>query len=245
MAAFKAAVGRNDFVELDVGGFSKDGEAVIIHDSTLTRTSDAAEIDTFKSPYEVTDYTLSRLKTLDMSSWFIKSDSFGSIKAGLVSADFLYGLPVERIPTLQEALIFFKRAKMPVNIEIKDMSGTKFDSRASESVVRIIYDLQCQESVLVSSFNHDYLKQYHILAPEISTAVLVEKNHPDDLMEYVLNLNANAYHAESGMLDREVVTKLRSVGIAVNAYTVNTHDEMNRMFGMGVTAVFSDVLEML
>lgn len=244
MAAFRKALGRNDFVELDVG-FSRDGEAIIIHDSTLLRTSDVINHGQFQPPYEVTDYDLSELKTLDFSSWFAEGDPFGTIKSGKVSLEELQRLPVERIPTLKETLSFLKETGMPVNIEIKDMSGTEFDSIAAEKVVDIIHEFQYQDSVVISSFNHGYLKQCKQLAPEITTGVLVENNHPENLIEYLHSLKADAYHADYTMLDKQLVDKLRNAGFTVNAYTVNGLEDMNRMFDMGVCAIFSDMLEMI
>jgi glycerophosphoryl diester phosphodiesterase len=242
MAAFRLASGRNDFVELDVG-FSRDGEAVIIHDSTLERTSNAKELPLFTPPYNVTDYTFEELRSLDISSWFIDSDPFGTIVSGLVSAEELRSQAVERMPTLREALDYFKRVQMPVNVEIKDMSGTVFDETAAGNVVKIVLDADSYEQVVISSFNHEYLKQCHRLAPDISTAALVEGEHPEDITDYLLSLHVDAYHAESSMLDKAVVDAVMSRGMAVNAYTVDSMDEMNRLFGIGVCAVFSNILK--
>jgi len=241
MAAFRMALGRNDFVELDVG-FSKDGKAVIIHDSTLERTSDAKRLSVFKPPYSVTDYTLEELRTLDISSWFIESDPFGTIASGAVSVDELRSLPVERIPTLREALDSFRCVQMPVNVEIKDMSGTIFDDTAVERVIEIVCEAQCGGQVIISSFNHEYLKQCYTLAPEISTAALAEERHPENLTDYLLSLHVEAYHAESSVLEEAVVKELTDKGLTVNAYTVDSSDEMKRLFSMGVCAVFSNVL---
>ncbi|HEY6738602.1 MAG TPA: glycerophosphodiester phosphodiesterase family protein [Actinopolymorphaceae bacterium] len=86
IAAIEEAIRQSaDFVEVDLQ-LTRDGKVVLVHDATLTRTSDAAEVFPDRDPWRVNDFTLDELRTLDAGSWF------GPAFAG------------ERIPTLREAL---------------------------------------------------------------------------------------------------------------------------------------------
>ena len=86
LAAVQEGIADNaDFVEIDVQR-SKDGELVVIHDNTLTRTTNVEEVFPDRPSYRVGDFTLAELKQLDAGSWK------GSEFAG------------EQIPTLQEVL---------------------------------------------------------------------------------------------------------------------------------------------
>lgn len=77
LAAFRSALGKADWVELD-GHITKDGQLVVMHDSTVDRTTDGSGA--------IANRTLAELTLLDAGSWF--APEFAG----------------ERIPTLAEAV---------------------------------------------------------------------------------------------------------------------------------------------
>jgi len=241
ISAFEASVGLCDFVELDVG-FSKDGVPIIIHDDTLYRTSNARELSHFSTSDRVSDYTYEELSLLDMSSWFTHKDPFGTIGSKKASIEELLSLPVQTIPTLGDALKYLDSQSMPVNIEIKDMSGTKFDSIAVAKTVAIIESLQMENNVIVSSFNHSYLAQIHSIAPQLYTAALQERYHPLNVIKYLENLGTNCYNIDMEIVDKSIMHELVSQGIDVSVFTVNSSEDKQKMFSYGARAVFTDFL---
>ncbi|MEA1914839.1 MAG: glycerophosphodiester phosphodiesterase family protein [Campylobacterota bacterium] len=242
MIAFEASLEKADAIELDVG-FSKDGVAVIIHDDTLERTSDAVKHKEFKAPYKVVDYTYEELQKLDFSSWFMDADPFECIKKNKISKEYLSTLPTQRIPTLKEVLLFCKKHQMPVNVEIKDMRDTAFDSCAAKEVFSIIKQLDMASLVLISSFNHQYLKEFYKMAPYIATAALQENEHPKDLIPYLKSIPTQLYHPRITIANKELIETLNSAGFFVNVFTVNASKDKKRFFDYGATAVFTDFLE--
>jgi len=241
MAAFEAAVGRCDFVELDVG-FSRDGVPIIIHDDTLERTSNVTEVAGFSPPYNVIDYSYSELLKLDFSSWFAAVDPFGTIASGVVSRETLASLPVQQIPTLEEVLSYLHDHYIAVNIEIKDMKNTAFDTVAVSKVLSVIQTLEMEDEILLSSFNHHYIMQSKTIAPHISSAFLQEEAHPDNLVTYLKDLDIECYHCDIAIVTEALVRKLTKAGIMVNVFTVNTPKEKERMYRYGVKAIFTDFL---
>ena len=130
-------------IELDVQ-LSKDGEVVIIHDEKLNRTTGATGF--------VKNKTLKELKTLNAASTF----------KGKVSK--------ERIPTLEELLIWMHTNHLFCNIELKN---TLFlYPGIEEKVIRLVRAYDMEERIVISSFNHYSLVHCHQLAPEIETAPL-------------------------------------------------------------------------
>lgn len=96
LAAFRAAEAAGaDGVELDVQ-LSRDGVPVVLHDSTVDRTSDGRGA--------VGELTLAELKELDAGSWF------GAAFAG------------EKIPNLAEVLKW-AGDRLRLNVEIKDAAA--------------------------------------------------------------------------------------------------------------------------
>lgn len=49
---------------------TKDGALVVIHDATLSRTTDVEQVFPDRSPWRVADFTLAEIRRLDAGSWF-------------------------------------------------------------------------------------------------------------------------------------------------------------------------------
>ena len=97
-----------DMWELDVAA-SSDGILVVLHDNTLTRTTDAKTRFPSRSPWIIYDFTFDELKSLDAGSWYSKTDPFMQIAYGRVGSAELEACKDLRIPTLREALEWTRR----------------------------------------------------------------------------------------------------------------------------------------
>jgi len=241
LSAFEASLEKADFIELDVG-FTKDAVAIIIHDDTLERTSNASELKEFKKPYSVVDYTYDEIKQLDFSSWFASNDPFGTIKSGAVTMRELKALSIQRVSTLKEVLLFLKKHNFPVNVEIKDMSQTAFDKLATKIVADIVKEVEVENLVLFSSFNHNYIKELSLLAPNTTRAALKHKSHPEDIVQYLKSLHVDGYHCELGIANKDIIKELDKNNLFTNVYTVNSKSDKKRVFDMGARAIFTDFL---
>ncbi|MGO1973592.1 MAG: glycerophosphodiester phosphodiesterase family protein [Propionibacteriaceae bacterium] len=70
ISSFRRAIRDGaDTLEADIAQ-TKDGELVIIHDDTLSRTTDVEELFPDRAPWNVRDFTLAEIKTLDAGTWF-------------------------------------------------------------------------------------------------------------------------------------------------------------------------------
>lgn len=143
IASFQQAVADGaDAIELDVQ-LSKDGKLVVIHDSTLERTTNGEG--------KVSDYTLAELKELDAGSWFDAKFSG------------------EKIPTLQESLVWAK-GKTKVDIEVKEGSAAEIEPEALMSVIR---ETGMENEVAVTSFERDFIERTESEFPVLRTGVLM------------------------------------------------------------------------
>lgn len=246
LSAFRASIGHCHFLELDVQ-MSKDSVPVVFHDATLDRTSNAiAKRHQFNlQSLNVCDWTLLQLKTLDVGGWFLDTDPFATIYQKKVDPHELMCELPQTILTLEEVLLHPALRKIPVNIEIKDHKGKKQGKRVAEAIVDVVMRTKSANRVLISSFNHDYLVIVKTFLPTISTAALVEKSHPDDLVEYLRSLHVAAYHPADNLIDAELIRRLRSAGFGINVYTVNSKERQRALFAMGATAIFTDYPELL
>jgi len=239
LAAQKAFDAGADMWELDVA-MTYDGELVVIHDDTLTRTSNAAEVYPNMMPWGVRQFTLQELKKLDFGTWFIKEDPFGTIKNGRVSLDDQEKMKNLQIPTLEEALTFTKKNHWRVNVEIKDLSRTPGDDVVVEKVLALIEKLDMVHDVILSSFKHEYLSRSKQINPQITTAVLVDQQ-VDDPIALTKEYNAQAFNPGIKTIGNlSQIRLLRDAGIDVYVWTVNDEPTIRKLIEAKVSGIFTD-----
>ncbi len=244
LCAFAQSLGRSQMIELDVQ-LTADGVVVVFHDRLLTRTSNAPHVarKLGLTSLVLCDWELSQLRLLDLGSWFIDTDPFATLRRGSVDRDHLLSLLPQRIMTLRELLTWAKANPMPLNIEIKDMSHTRMDDQIVPEVIREIRSAAATEDVIISSFNHGYLRSCRRQAPEIAIAALQAGSPPTNLIAYLQKLGVCAYHAEDAHVNATLVKTLRAAGLHVNVFTVNDPSRQQQLFSFGVTGIFTDFLE--
>jgi len=238
VAAREAFAAGADGWELDVAA-SSDGELVVIHDDGLERTTDAKLRFPDRSPWSVYDFTLEELRSLDAGFWYAAADRFGQVASGRVDARRLASYALERLPTLREALEFTKARAWKVNVEIKDATGRACDAWIVEKTVALIRELGLVDSVLLSSFNHEYLRRARKADPALALAALVEKDPPDPVA-LLRELGARALNPRLASLKEATVRALRAAGFEVNVWTVDEPADMRRLLDWGVTGLITD-----
>lgn len=234
--------------ELDVNR-TKDGQLIIMHDDDFTRTTNVSKLPQFadRAPWHVCDFTFDEIQNLDAGSWYLDSDPFERIAMGEVAllfpnhASTFTGL---QVPSLEEALLLTKELNWRVNVEIKDLAvavnGGKGHDTITAEVLALIEKLGMQESVLLSSFQHQYLREAKTMMPSLATAALVEDVAPKDPVALCQELGVMAYHPGSDIIPDEHIEALCAADIIVNVWTVNDMDEARRLLKLGVTGIITD-----
>jgi glycerophosphoryl diester phosphodiesterase len=143
IAAIQTAINQGvDGVEFDVWG-TKDDIPVLLHDATLTRTTNTI------SNKKIWDLTYDEIKDLDAGSWF--------------SSDFVG----ERIPTFEEAILTLK-GKAVAFIDMKTGSRA-----VESEVYRIILENNMVNDVRIMSFSVNQLYRFKEFNPNLTTILLV------------------------------------------------------------------------
>ena len=129
MSAFRAAVEAGiKWIETDVDIIG-DGTAVLIHDSSLDRTTNC------RGRYN--ELTASDLPAIDAGRWF--------------SPQFIG----EPLPRLADLVDFMNESGVNANIEIKsNEEGARSSLQLRDSVIAELERLEPGRQVIVSSFNH-------------------------------------------------------------------------------------------
>jgi len=212
LISFLKAIELNaDAVECDVH-LSKDNIPIVIHDEELNRTTDGKGY--------VKDYSLKELKSLNAG---YKNRFFDKFKD-------------EKIPTLREVLEVCKN-KIGVVIEIKN--GPFFYDGIEDKIVNLIKELDMEEQVIISAFDHLTVKRVKKLNKNLVTAVIFSgcpvKPTLDCLLAY-----ADGLHLEWCYLKPSVVKEAEEDGLFINVWTVNKEEDIRKMFLMNVNGVITD-----
>ncbi|MBX3013278.1 MAG: hypothetical protein KF832_17295 [Caldilineaceae bacterium] len=204
-------------IELDVH-CSKDGKLVVIHDESLTRTTNGQG--------NVGDYTAAQLAKLDAGSYF--DPAFAGVG----------------VPTLDEVFDLVGN-RCQVNVEVKSHDPNGGDQ--VEPLIDLITDRQLADQVIVSSFNPISLIKLRALAPQIKLGLLYYLPLPTFLRDawFTPILNPEALHPVHSLVTAELIAWAAARGRAVNTWTVNDVAEAQRLAALGVDVIMSDVPDLL
>lgn len=216
MLAFRKAVEAGaDGIELDVH-YTKDGELVVIHDEAIDRTCDGTGF--------VCDFTLEELRKFDASAGFRG----------------VYG--VNRIPTLREYFEFVKPIDgFITNIELK--TGRNVYPGIEKMVYEMIKEFGLEDRIIISSFNYYSVKRFKELCPQIKCGFL-EDSWILDFGKYTREHGVECVHPMYLTLTEETVKEIKDNGIVINTWTVNTEDEVRRLYRLGIDAVIGNFPDM-
>ncbi|MFP5212133.1 MAG: glycerophosphodiester phosphodiesterase [Acidobacteriota bacterium] len=237
-AARKGFEAGADMWELDVC-MTADGELIVVHDASLDRTSNVKEVFPNRSPWLVDGFTLEEIRRLDFGSWFNRDDPFGQIGLGFVSAEDRRAYEGEAAPTLREALSITLEWDRMVNVEIKDLGRSRGHDEVAERVVSTIREMGMADRVLVSSFNHSYLRRVLAADGSIATGALVESHVPDALI-LLRSLGAVTYHPRAGTISDGEIERHHRLGVKTLVWTVNDERQMESLIRCGASGIFTD-----
>ena len=149
----------------------------------------------------------------------------------------------ERVPHYVDAVAVCREHGLLANVEIKPAVG--FDRQTAEMVARLSTVLWQGAKVqpLLSSFSLEALEIARHLAPGISRGVRFERV-PADWLAVVRRLQAVTLHCDAMHLSDDVLAEAKANGIPVLCYTVNTKKAAESMFKRGVSAIFTDRLDL-
>ncbi|CAM5328385.1 MULTISPECIES: glycerophosphodiester phosphodiesterase [Streptomyces] len=144
------------WVENDVQR-TKDGVLVVVHDTTLARTTDAEEVFPDRSPWNVRDFTFREITRLDAGSWF------GPRYRGA------------KVPTLDQFLERMSRQRLNLLLELKAPELYPGIERETLTALRRAGWLDrshVRNRLVVQSFGADAVRRVHQLRPDVKTGFL-------------------------------------------------------------------------
>ncbi len=210
LAAFNKAIEIGvDAIELDLHG-TVDGEVVVIHDSSLDRTTNLRG--------SVNQTTLETIKQADAGSWF--NQQFAG----------------EPVPTLAEVLECITDETMAV-LEIKDstISEAVVEKVREMNVLERIVIISFHISVLqtVRQLDPRIPTGYLIGSSNGNT-------HPIQLCQQASSLGSGLLNVNHHLITAEFAHEVCKRGISLWSWTVDDVDQMRKMLACGVQGITSN-----
>ncbi|HSO56699.1 MAG TPA: glycerophosphodiester phosphodiesterase family protein [Paenisporosarcina sp.] len=215
IAAFDKAIEmKADYIEMDIQR-TKDGELVIIHDTSVDRTTDGTGY--------IKDLTYNQLKDLDAGSW--KGTEFAG----------------EKIPTFDEILDKY-HGKIGILLELK---APELYPGIEESIAQELKDRNLDkpqnEKMILQSFNFESMKKMNTLLPNVPIGVLTwSKAHttPQALEEF--SAYADYFNPSYGLINEELVNLVHSLGMKIQPWTVRSQESADFLLEMNVDGIITD-----
>lgn len=170
----------------------------------------------------------------------------GSGRVCTTSDDILFALDAgwgESIPRFADAANLCRELGLLANVEIKPSLGQEIET--AERVAKLTVDLWQGASVppLLSSFSLTALEVARDLAPGIARGVLFE-SVPADWLAELKRLRAFSLHCDADFLPDDILAEAQANAVPVLCYTVNSENRAKNLFTHGVSALFTDRLDL-
>jgi glycerophosphoryl diester phosphodiesterase len=212
------------YLELDVH-LSADSELVVIHDSSVSRTTGRRG--------RVENMTLAELRKLDAGFKFTMDHG----------RTFPYRGKGLRIPTLGEVLDAFP--DMWITVEIKPTR-----TRVAEALAQTLRAHRAEDRVIVASHEHELLAAFRAVSPSVGTSF-----SKDEVREFLLRLRGGTmggyrppgvafqvpeYKGLRRVVSKPVIEAIHRLGVEVHVWTVNEPVHIARLLSWGVDGIMTD-----
>ncbi|MEU4833463.1 glycerophosphodiester phosphodiesterase family protein [Streptosporangium sp. NPDC023615] len=219
MAAFELAYEQGaGMIELDVQE-TRDHRLVLMHDTTLTRTTDAERVFPGRAPWRVGDLTLAEIRMLEAGSWF------GADHEG------------EPVPTLGEVLRAMGGGRIGLLLEIKaPRLYPGIEARVADELRRHPSWL-VPGRLAVQSFDWNSMRVFHRAMPRVAIGLL---GTPAVAELPGLARFADQINPPYGDVTPEYVGRVHRHGMKVLTWTVDDPAVMRRMVSYRVDGVITN-----
>jgi len=256
-AAYKLAMDQKvDFVEQDLG-VTKDGRLICIHDDSLERTTNVAEVfpdratadprrrgNASDKTWLLADFTLDEIKRLDAGKWFKPEFAGAKLLTFEEAIDFVRARPgFGMYPELKSPQLYKSRGIDQEKLFVDVVRKTGLHTPESLK----------KTPVIIQSFDEDSIRRVAVDLPTIPRVFLTSKD--EDVTEARLKELAKfstGIAPEKFVIARhpEMVARAHAAHLTVTSWTFRSdekteypsvRDEMKHfLYGLGIDALFTN-----
>lgn len=210
MTSFRQAVVAGvKCIELDVRQ-TKDNIPVVLHDSTVDRTTDGTGT--------ISDLTWEQVQQLDAGSW--KDPQFAG----------------EKIPSLEEVLEEFRQTEIFILVELK--YETTYIG-IEKQIGQLIKSKRMEQQCLFFSLDWDAVDRFKDYYPDIPTGLLTTDATMAIVKARAIAKKHEFISCDTS-LTQVYVDEWHNAGLYVNVWTVDTEEALQNYYNMGIEMLSSN-----
>ncbi len=244
-----------DLFELDVH-LTRDGELVVLHNTTFDATSNATEAFGKKKIYPI-DYTMEELQVLNLGENFELNGEFPY--RGLRGDDIPGNL---RVHTLDDILDCVReKGGKPYYFSIDVKNHGDLGRKAADRLYKVLGERDMYGHVIAASFNPSVSKHYDAACPGMrrsagplevlkfyfysrSGADLGKKNIKYSLLQIPYGVYRRRGKEVINLGTRAFINYAHGYNIAVQYWTINNAEDMHKLRGNGCDCIMTDYPDM-
>ena len=195
-----------DWIELDVQQ-TKDNNIIVLHDTNFKRTAG-----------------------VNLNTWEASLDDINNLDVGSFKGQEFKG---EKVPLLQDVIVWAKDNNMKLNIELKP---TGYEKDFEKNVSDIISKYHFEDNSVITSQVYEVLENFKKINRNIKTVYVTALAYGD----ITRLLSADYFSVEATSITKSMVTNIHNQGKQIYAWTVNTKDNINKMIDYSVDNIITD-----
>jgi glycerophosphoryl diester phosphodiesterase len=222
---------------------SQDGVPFLMHDRTLLRTTNVAEVYPERAAEDASSFTIDELNNLNAGLWFIQKDPYNTIDDGLVSQAQLSINQGQKIPTLTQAFELVAEKDL---VFLFDLRYPPEDHPYYDEFFDIVFE-DCKESGLNGNIwflvDRQYLDTLLTETPQMTRVIGASSTNlpgPEEL----LSLEYEIVNVDMGILKKDIQA-YRDEGLGVNVYTIDQPWLFSQFWLSGVTSITTNNIHIL
>ena len=204
-----------DEIELDLY-FTMDEQLVIMHDSTVNRTTDGTGL--------IADLTLAKIKSLD---------------AGIVFGESFRG---ERVPTWEEALELVG-GKVKLNVHLK--GGSEPNGRYERKVAKALHDFHMVEASILACDYDESVARFAEINSAIECRIFPKNRTPKEYIQKSVEIGLRTIQPGRGITTQDFVQRAHNAGLVVHVFYADTPEDMRHFIKVGVDGILTNYPERL
>jgi glycerophosphoryl diester phosphodiesterase len=222
---------------------SQDGVPFLMHDETLERTTNVAEVFPGRQDERAETFTLEEIQELNPNWWFILNDPYGSIKNGLVSQSSLTEYQTQGVPTLADTLHLIKQTDMILLYDLRNPpAGHPYASGLFEHVYETLKAERMEDQIwlILDKAQIDMVSKE---TPGVKRVIGVSSTDLPSAAEVVAD-NYQVVNVDKG-ISNEAIKAYKDTGLAVNIYVVDQPWLFSQYWVLSVDSITTNAIQTL
>lgn len=230
VAAEQAVMFGADGIEVDLT-ISYDGVIFLLHDDTLRRTTNVAEVFPERAGENAASFNFSELRSLDAGSWFVDSDPFKTIQDGYISESTAESYRGELIPSLEEIINFTRDNGLLLDIDAKGPpSGHPYDASFNNILLTQLNNSGMGKDILLGSSQALSLNMTYVTG-----ALSVDQ---------LIILGSELVNTHHGLTNKQF-REYEESGIQTMTWTVDSVSRFSQLWCLGVDIIKTNNLHIM